>query len=790
MLIDTQAPVTADGTLSARERVRIGAVPAWVIPCTFDLHFNAKQTEHLTYLCVNQQVHAENHQTFVHMATRLETMQAVQRESKWRLQFEPRTQSVNLHSIRIRRGELSYEHANLGEIRVLQREEGLEGYVIDGWFTLLLVLEDVRPGDVLEWSYTIESQPRLLPECCTAFFSLPEGIPVGKYGFAVRFAASRPMKWKSSSELLVPAETREDGHVLWVWSGENQVEAKPEANTPLWHISYPWVQVSDCPDWRTVAGAIAETWKEDSDDETLAKVAAELAGKGSDILAQVEGALELVQDQCRYLNVSLELGGHVPTAAGLVARRRFGDCKDLSFLLVQLLRRLGLAARPVLVNSTLRRSVSGMLPMPGLFNHVVVEYTVQGATRWVDATLRYQGGGPMNRCIPNYGVGLPLDPSSSDLVEPPRQSGQAGTCELKESLLLDTAGAPSLLGVVLTAKGFQAEMLRHDLEQRGAEGLAKERLRVCTSRFFHASRVAECEIRDDREANEFVLAEVFEVEGFLGPSQSPGFCSVTLRENLVLTTLPMLEHLPDGPPRRTPLALPYPCNIVHTIEVHNPALRPFSNPRSAVESPFLKFSRNHRSLMGYWSVTLTLTTLTDAVPADRVDEYQRTLEEVWQESMWSLHTEIGYPPPRRRSDFGSLPAVPQTAQWTRAHFAPPAARAANGAEPVASAGPGTTTGQARLQATATEAAQSAPAATPIMARTSPSRKRAHHRHRPRKGGGVLWPIIISAIILGLIALFIFVIRHDRRRALFQEPRLRGWIVAKEGQQEFGNLLSA
>ena len=40
----------------------------------------------------------------------------------------------------------------------MQREEGLDRFVIMGWFTLLMVLDDVRAGDILEFSYTIETQ--------------------------------------------------------------------------------------------------------------------------------------------------------------------------------------------------------------------------------------------------------------------------------------------------------------------------------------------------------------------------------------------------------------------------------------------------------------------------------------------------------------------------------------------------------------------------------------------------------------------------------------------------------
>jgi len=56
------------------------------------------------------------------------------------------------------------------------------------------------------------------------------------------------------------------------------------------------------------------------------------------------------------------------------------------FLLVHSAQTLGIPARPILVNTQLRKSMAAMLPMDGLFNHVVVEYEVHGETRWVDAT--------------------------------------------------------------------------------------------------------------------------------------------------------------------------------------------------------------------------------------------------------------------------------------------------------------------------------------------------------------------------------------------------------------------
>jgi len=67
----------------------------------------------------------------------------------------------------------------------MQREEGLDRFVIMGWFTLLMVLDDVRAGDILEFSYTIETQSSLFPDLGAYFFTLPQGVPVGSYYFGV-----------------------------------------------------------------------------------------------------------------------------------------------------------------------------------------------------------------------------------------------------------------------------------------------------------------------------------------------------------------------------------------------------------------------------------------------------------------------------------------------------------------------------------------------------------------------------------------------------------------------------
>ncbi len=645
----------ADSQTKARESVSVAPIPDWADHTPVQIVPPAKAGHNFTGLLFERQIEVGKRQTCFRQAVRLETMEAVQSQSQWRLSFEPRTQAVFLHWIKIVRGDTETEHLKLESARLLERETGLEGLVIDGSFTLLLVLEDVRPGDVLDWCYTVEDRSELFAAHCASWFALPVGIVVAQYRFAVRFEESRSLQWKSSNPDLAPTERRECGMVFWEWLGQILEPPMPEPCTPEWHLGFQWMQISDFPDWALVAAILADAWKEDADDHSLDELAREIEQSDAESVARVERALRLVQDEHRYLSVNLELGGQIPTPPASVARRRYGDCKDLCFLLVHILRRLGVAARPVLVHTVLRKSIADLLPMPGLFNHVVVEFQLNGETRWVDATLKQQGGGPLRRVISEFGFGLPVDSPTTALLAQPAALPNLGTYELTEHILLETSGGPSLIAVSVHAQGSHAEALRRQFETTPRSELADERQRAYAKQFSTATRTGDLQHRYDRDANEFVISEVFAIKGFLGRSRTPDTCHFQIPTPLIAQVLAMA----DATPRRTPFGLPHPCFFTHTVVVESSSLSPMTVPRYDLKTAFLRCARRVRSLHRTWSMTLSFSTETDSVAPEQISGYRSALEEIWRESNWSLTIPVGIPRPLPSRNFGVLPTIPK-----------------------------------------------------------------------------------------------------------------------------------
>ena len=437
--MESKAIETHDPAAMARERVQIGPIPTWVNPADYDKTFTPKIRGQVSELLKERQVHAELGQQFVRTAGRLETQHAVQNHSQWRLEFSPNTQSIILHSVKTYRGDVEREHASLEKIQFLQRESQLEGLMLHGSITLLLVLEDVSPGDILEFSYTESNRPKIMPEHTHCFFNLSAGVEIGKYHFLVRHSEGRGLKWKSSSPKLEPKITSENGELSWCWMDTQFSSPPPEEYMPYGHFVSSWMQISDCPDWQMVARAVLEAWEEDPPEDGLNRLVEEVTAASPDLTSRITRAIELIQDRFRYLSVvDLEVGGQIPAVAGTVIRRRYGDCKDLSFLLVRLLRALGVPARPVLINTGWGQFIASILPGPNMFNHVIVEYEIGAEKRWVDCTLKDQGGGARRRYVPDFGLGLPIDIETTELTPVPKGSVVGGSLDIKESLILDT----------------------------------------------------------------------------------------------------------------------------------------------------------------------------------------------------------------------------------------------------------------------------------------------------------------------------------------------------------------
>ena len=157
-----------------------------------------------------------------------------------------------------------------------------------------------------------------------------------------------------------------EDRVRWKWEGQQLATRDPEPNQPSTAMDYIWIQCSDLPEWQPLAARLAEAWSKVAESSEL-DLMPEFPRPPEVNAEAVHKLIQRIQGEFRYLSVDLESGGWIPAAPAVVARRRYGDCKDLAWLATTVLRAWGVLARPVLVGTGLRDKIAALRPMAQLF---------------------------------------------------------------------------------------------------------------------------------------------------------------------------------------------------------------------------------------------------------------------------------------------------------------------------------------------------------------------------------------------------------------------------------------
>jgi len=109
-----------------------------------------------------------------------------------------------------------------------------------------------------------------------------------------------------------------------------------------------------------------------------------------------------VIENTRYVSIQLGIGGWRPTTASLTRDRKYGDCKDMSTLLISELRFAGIKAYPVLVMTD--KGIDDIdFPNFG-FNHVIAVAVVDQDTIWMDPTCSNCPPGVLRSDVENLNV--------------------------------------------------------------------------------------------------------------------------------------------------------------------------------------------------------------------------------------------------------------------------------------------------------------------------------------------------------------------------------------------------
>ncbi|KPK99741.1 MAG: hypothetical protein AMJ91_06550 [candidate division Zixibacteria bacterium SM23_73_3] len=103
---------------------------------------------------------------------------------------------------------------------------------------------------------------------------------------------------------------------------------------------------------------------------------------------KIKAVFDYVQEHVRYISVAIGTGAFKPHPCADVLEYGYGDCKDMTTLLITLLKTIDIEAYPALLSTKGHRRLLTSMPKVKQFDHVVVAIPLNGEYIWLDPACR------------------------------------------------------------------------------------------------------------------------------------------------------------------------------------------------------------------------------------------------------------------------------------------------------------------------------------------------------------------------------------------------------------------
>ena len=314
-------------------------------------------------------------------------------------------------------------------------------------------------------------------------------------------------------------------------------------------------------------------------------------------------------------------GSYEPTQPSAVFARRYGDCKDKSFLLLTMLRALKIEAYPVLVHTRRRQELAELQPSPILFNHAIVQVNLGGQSYWLDSTANYERGALTQRSWPNYGMGLMVAPNTTGLTPIPPCPVQPKT-SVAEYLIVGNLSTESTVKIVTVAEGHDADRLRERFATTTRDEIERDSLNDYAKLYPFIRRTAPLLYSDDEQQNRVEITEFYAIDKMW--TRLPDEANYHARIYSVNVDQALVK--PAVSYRTMPLGLQYPVHQIFHAEITITSGLPIDPSNVRIENPAFFFQRTVGLSGGILFLNYEYRSWTDAVSPEAVPAYVRDLD--------------------------------------------------------------------------------------------------------------------------------------------------------------------
>ena len=218
-------------------------------------------------------------------------------------------------------------------------------------------------------------------------------IPVDRAEYTLVVDSDIPFRYRCVGADLEPVISEVDGKQRYVWALDSIPAVTKYDYLPSWENEPIYLEFcvdrfsfGDFPyagtSWRDIGAWFTRLYQ----NRMLEPEEPVPAIEPPDARTVVESIYKSVRESTRYVSISIGIGGWQPHTAQSTVKNGYGDCKDMSNLLVSRIRNSGIEAYPALILTRGEGRTDSTFPDIN-FNHVITMAVLGGVdTVWMDAT--------------------------------------------------------------------------------------------------------------------------------------------------------------------------------------------------------------------------------------------------------------------------------------------------------------------------------------------------------------------------------------------------------------------
>lgn len=621
--------VLAETVKQGKYQIEILPQDKWVLsPETITNSDAIEASQGIKYLLKSEQFNFVSPEKEVYQRVRMEVSSAegLKEASKLNILYNPAFEQLHLNNITVIRNNKVINKLLAQNIQLIQREEEIESGIYNGNVTAFVLLDDIRVGDIVDYSYTLIGSNPVLGEKKYTSFNLNYGVDLGRLFVRVINPTDKKIYLDQNYGNDNPVKKVRNHVTALTWDLKSIKAITVEDRLPSWYNPLKTIYVSQYKNWSQVSSWANHLFDINYDTPLVKKTVASLHLQGLSKKEQVSKILQFVQEDIRYFGLELGMNSHKPHLPDTTISKRFGDCKDKSILMVALLKQIGVSAYPALVSSFRGFQIDKIQPSPALFNHVITKVIIDGKTYWLDGTALHQKGNLDDIAFFNYHNALVIKPHQRKLTPIKRPANKKSTIQVVETIDMEDYDKPAKLQIESIYKGRQAEIIRSSISRNGEKDLSKYYFNYFSSIYQDVKIDKPIKIKDDHKNNVIIVEENYTIGKFLQVEKN--------RRSFETIADAIVDYvqLPKMVSRKMPLNNYFPTQVNQQISVSLPNDVKWSKDKLVenVNSQYLNYKRTITSNANHLNINYHYQPLSYYVDAKNSKSFTEDLSKIKQ----------------------------------------------------------------------------------------------------------------------------------------------------------------